>query len=321
MSIYRTLINAASAVILTTATITAIASTNHHGQYIKVPCGKIYVENYGKSKPTVVFLAGYGGEGVYTWRRVAPAISQFAHVVLYDRLDISGANNASDRGRSRINKAWQTKPLTGEQIMQNLQTVLHKLKLKPPYIIVGHSYGGTLAIYFARKYPKQVKSVVLVDATSPQTLRLLQKKRGGHHVLDLPPKNVDYYPEGLGMSDTLDQMKKLPAFPNVPLMVLSATYHYQPKSRQADNFKQSWLAQNNLAKLSPQSQLVWADTGHFIQLQRPWVVIAAVKETIDLNYFHVCKQWSPWNKDACQLIKAGKIKADADFSSPLPNKK
>ncbi|MDF1795372.1 MAG: alpha/beta hydrolase [Coxiellaceae bacterium] len=306
---------------LTLLLISALSITGYaqskHGQYIDVPEGKIYVESYGQAKPTVVFLAGYGGEGVYTWRRVAPTISQFAHVVLYDRVDITSKNNVSDHGRSIIKKGKQTESLTGQQIMQNLQTVLHKLKLPPPYVIVGHSYGGTLAIYFAQQFPKQVQSVVLVDATSPQTLRYLQKKRGGQHVLDLPPKNVDYYPEGLGMAATLDHMKKLPPFPNVPLMVLAATYHYQPKSRQAANFKHSWLAQSNLAKLSPQSQLVWADTGHFIQLQRPWLVISAVKEAIDLKYFHVCKQWSPWNKNACELIKSGKIKADADFSVPL----
>ncbi|MDF1653662.1 MAG: alpha/beta hydrolase [Coxiellaceae bacterium] len=299
--------------------ISSAYANNTNGQYINVPGGKIYVESYGTG-PTVVFLAGYGGEGVYTWRRVAPEISQFAHVVLYDRLDITSKNNPSDHGRSIINKSWQPKPLTGQMIMQNLQTVLHQLKLKPPYVIVGHSYGGTLAIYFARKYSKQVKSVVLIDATAPATLRFLQKKRGGHHVLDLPPKNVDYYPEGLGMADTLDQMQKLPAFPNKPLMVLGSTYHYQPKARQANSFKQSWKEQNQLATLSSQSQLVWADTGHFIQLQRPWLVIAAVKEAIDLKHFHICKQWSPWNKDACQLIQSGKISSDADFSQPLSKK-
>ncbi len=302
--------------LLVTLCIPLAYANKTNGQYVKVPGGKIYVESYGTG-PTVVFLAGYGGEGVYTWRRVAPEISQFAHVVLYDRLDITGQNNQGDHGRSIINKSQRTKPLTGQVIMQNLQTVLHQLKLKPPYVIVGHSYGGTLAIYFARKYPKQVKSVVLVEATSPATLRFLQKKRGGHHVLDLPPKNVDYYPEGLGMAATLDQMLKLPAFPKKPLMVLGATYHYQPKVKQAANFKQSWQAQNNLAALSPQSQLVWAVTGHFIQLQRPWLVISAVKEAINLKYFHICKQWSPWNKNACQLIQSGKISPDADFSQPL----
>ena len=215
-----------------------------------------------------------------------------------------------------MKKRYRDKPLTGKEMTANLQVLLHHYHLNPPYIIVGHSYGGIIAQYFARQYPKQVKSVVFVDATSASLLLTLQKKRHGK-MFDLPPKNVDYYPETLGMPITISNLQKLPPFPNVPIIVIGAMYHYQPKVKQAARFQQSLKLQQSIANLSPQHQIVWADTGHFIEMQMPWVVIAAIKQAIELKHFTMCKQWSTWNPEACEWIKAGKVSPDAAFSAPL----
>ena len=49
--------------------------------------------------------------------------------------------------------------------------LLEKAGEKPPFVLVGHSYGGWLARLFAETYPADVSGMVLVDAGAEDPLR------------------------------------------------------------------------------------------------------------------------------------------------------
>jgi pimeloyl-ACP methyl ester carboxylesterase len=49
--------------------------------------------------------------------------------------------------------------------LTTINALTKQLKLKDP-VIAGHSYGGTLALGYASKYPKETHSIVLVDAAA-----------------------------------------------------------------------------------------------------------------------------------------------------------
>jgi pimeloyl-ACP methyl ester carboxylesterase len=53
---------------------------------------------------------------------------------------------------------------------EEVATLLDKSGEKGPFILVGHSYGGLLALNFARRYPKRVAALVLLDALQPDML-------------------------------------------------------------------------------------------------------------------------------------------------------
>ena len=53
---------------------------------------------------------------------------------------------------------------TIEQTIANLESLLSKLDLKPPYIFVGHSYGGIIGQLFTLKHPDDVSALILVDS-------------------------------------------------------------------------------------------------------------------------------------------------------------
>jgi len=71
--------------------------------------------------------------------------------------------------------------------LETIDALLHKLHVLRP-ILVGHSYGGTIALGFAERYPSEVRGLVLVDAAAagqhPDDFARFQ----AHviHVLELP---------------------------------------------------------------------------------------------------------------------------------------
>jgi pimeloyl-ACP methyl ester carboxylesterase len=55
-----------------------------------------------------------------------------------------------------------------DQQLSTLDALLSRLRLQRP-ILVGHSYGGTIALGFAERYPSEVGGLVLVDAAAAGT--------------------------------------------------------------------------------------------------------------------------------------------------------
>lgn len=52
------------------------------------------------------------------------------------------------------------------QQLSTIDRLLARLRVKPPVILVGHSYGGTLALAYAEREPANVAGLVLVDAAA-----------------------------------------------------------------------------------------------------------------------------------------------------------
>jgi pimeloyl-ACP methyl ester carboxylesterase len=109
------------------------------------------------SRPTVVLEAGAGDFSV-DWSLVQPGVSRFARVCSYDR---AGAG-WSDLG---------PRPRTMHQIVYELHTVLEKAGEKPPYVLVGHSFGGGVVRLYQLKYSADVVGIVLVDAAADNPWR------------------------------------------------------------------------------------------------------------------------------------------------------
>ncbi len=76
---------------------------------------------------------------------VQPGIAQFSRVCSYDR----AGYGSSDPGPM---------PRTSAQIAEDLHTLLQKAGERPPYLLVGHSFGGYHVRVFYGKYPDQVAS-------------------------------------------------------------------------------------------------------------------------------------------------------------------
>ncbi len=108
------------------------------------------VEMGGGDGPTVIFESGIGATS-QNWARIQEAVSEFAHTVSYDRLGLGWSTPAvSERIPSKV--------------VEELRAMLQAAGIAPPYLLVGHSFGGLVVRYFASEYPEEVAGVLLVDA-------------------------------------------------------------------------------------------------------------------------------------------------------------
>jgi pimeloyl-ACP methyl ester carboxylesterase len=111
--------------------------------------------------PIVVFEAG-AASGLDAWSRVLPKVANHAAVVAYDRAGL---------GLSE----WDNEEPTPRHVANRLRRLLEKIGARPPYILVGHSWGGNLARYFAGYHPGDVAGLVFVDAGPIVTESLAQR--------------------------------------------------------------------------------------------------------------------------------------------------
>lgn len=149
---------------------------NHAGQPLPAPGKKVDVGGFrlhfyqtGQTGPTVVLLPGSGDIGL-VWNPVQKQLSDEAIAVSVDYAGLGWSEfGPPDRG------------LTQESY--EVHTLLKTAGLKPPYLLVGHSYGGLLALRLAHDFPGEVSGIVLVDASTPD-LRL-KYREGDQFVWDL----------------------------------------------------------------------------------------------------------------------------------------
>jgi pimeloyl-ACP methyl ester carboxylesterase len=99
--------------------------------------------------PVVVFEAG-SGNSLDVWRPILPQVAPMAPVVAYDRAGLGSS-------------AWDNASPTPRHVTDRLRRVLRQVGAEPPFVLVGASWGGMLARYFASYYPNEVVGLVFVD--------------------------------------------------------------------------------------------------------------------------------------------------------------
>lgn len=103
----------------------------------------------GERQPTVVCEAGLTDWSL-TWSPVLPLLGP-QRACTYDR---AGLGESGERDR----------PPTVEGMVDDLRALLAAAGERPPYLLVGQSFGGVLVARFAARYPDEVTGMVLVDA-------------------------------------------------------------------------------------------------------------------------------------------------------------
>ena len=110
---------------------------------------RIYLLEKGSGEATVLFESGIAATNL-NWFHIQETVSRFAATASYDRGGL-GWSSPSRTARTPSNLAAE------------LHELMREAGIKPPFILVGHSFGGLVMRQFALLYPEEVASIVLVD--------------------------------------------------------------------------------------------------------------------------------------------------------------
>ncbi len=268
------------------------------GQLVDVGGYRMHLDCTGRGSPTVILESGLADTWL-AWYKVQPAISRFTRVCSYDRAGM-GWSDPSPKSRD-------AKTIAGE-----LHTLLHNAKIDPSFVMVGHSLGGFYVRMYANLYPTEVVGMVLIDATHPDQFERLPRevrqfnenflRKLGWKEDTMPfgiPRLMGWCgngpPELRPMLRAIDcrlqpwyehmaeyrawdintaQVRAAGTIGDIPLIVLSED--------PGKNTNDTWSAlQKDLVHLSTNSsQMIAAGSGHLIQIDRPDVVIAAIRKVV-----------------------------------------
>lgn len=232
----------------------------------------------GSGPHTVIFESGLG-DTLTAWNRVQPGVAAgCARTVSYNRAGYLGSDPAET-------------PRDARNIVAELRAALARRHIRPPYVLVGHSLGGLYMQYFARNYPREVVGLVLVDSSEWNERLPLYPRLPAVTGAD-PPRGVAaadssreivlFMPwivrrEIMGSAAAGAEVHSSPPATGLPTIVLSSTLRLKGESAAAQ--AREVRLQNDLAREFPGSEhLRVAGSGHYIQRERPDVVIAAVRK-------------------------------------------
>ncbi len=129
------------------------------GRLVDVGGYRLKINCTGNGSPTVILESGIG-DVLPEWKQVQIRISSFARVCSYDR---------AGYGESEAGPM----PRTSLQIARELHVLLQNAGERPPYILVGHSFGGYNVRVFNGEYPSEVAGMVLADSPQEDQYELL----------------------------------------------------------------------------------------------------------------------------------------------------
>jgi esterase len=119
---------------------------------IRVNGVSLYYEEHGSGAP-IVGLHGAGSSAAF-WVDAASELATRGRVIVYDR-----------RGHSRSERPEPYEP----DVHQNADdaAALIEALAAAPAIVIGRSYGGTVALDLASRYPDRVRALVLLEGDAP----------------------------------------------------------------------------------------------------------------------------------------------------------
>jgi pimeloyl-ACP methyl ester carboxylesterase len=251
------------------ALVLSSCATLPHTTTVQTTAGRHECAQAGSGIPVVVFEAG-AGDGLNTWASVFPEVAKFTTAFAYSRRGYGGG-------------APMLVHRDGASIVAELRTLLAARQLKPPYLLVGHSLGGLYMQLFAKLYPDEVAGVVLVDPTSPdQTARMKEERPANYALLQsMTTLNALHTvsAEVRGMTATSQQWHAAGGFPQRPMILLSANRAAALDGADFPAFIQRLQA--SVVSDWPGAEQRFIDSHHYIQRERPEVVIAAIREVFD----------------------------------------
>jgi hypothetical protein len=176
-------------------------------------------------------------------------------------------------------------PRTAGEIVSDLHQLLQTADLAGPYVLVGHSAGGFFVQLYGRRYPDEVVGVVALNAV-PHAHPWLERVLPRFNKEERKEELAFYRGENDEQIDWLastKELKKAPPPPPVPFENIISTElqcegeseeYPGPCLKSYDIYEEG---EREVAQQWPEGSYRQVDAYHEIYLEKPGVVIDAVK--------------------------------------------
>lgn len=303
-----------------------------NGSLIDAGSCRLHFNQQGAGTPAVIFESGIAATAL-SWSYVQPLVAKFTRALSYDRAGLGASTSCSI-------------PRTIDQFAREFNALLMSAAIPPPYILVGHSFGGLLVRAYASLLPESVAGIVMIDpvslehwasASDRELQRLAHGVRLSHRgaflarlgivrlalwllatggrrlpqliarasagkgtpaidrlmgeVRKLPPEVWPqlrtYWSRSktfLSMADHLESLPAnaraalhMPVPPKIPLTILSAATASPAELEE----REAWARHSNRGR-----HIRLENCGHWLHLELPEAVTAAIKDLVDLGRNH-----------------------------------
>lgn len=133
------------------------------GRLVSIGSHRLHLLCAGHGSPAVVFDAALGASSL-SWSLVHPQIARITQACVYDRAGFGWSEGGP-------------LPRTAGRIADELRSLLRQAGIPPPYLLVGHSFGGLVMRLFAARHPDDVAGLVLIEPAIPDEWVVLSPEK------------------------------------------------------------------------------------------------------------------------------------------------
>lgn len=250
-------LSASAGALASTASIDTIAGRQVESLTIKNPNAKAHIVFENGLRATV--------DG---WDKVIDSLAPEASIFAYNR---PGYGNSEKTDT----------PRDGGTVVEELRQALKQKGLAPPYILVGHSLGGLYMQLFAKRYPQEVRGLVLVDPVLPGVVKKSEDfplwTRGAKRLFFSSTVNKEIE----AIHQTSEQVLSLASIDDKPIVMLIN----KPKGSTAVGvdfgaFNQDQKTKDAVKEMYPKARRIVLDSDHQMQRQNPVELVDAIKKVI-----------------------------------------
>lgn len=185
-------------------------------RFVEIDGHKQHILDKGEGSPVVIFINGAGAD-LKDFDAVQSELADYTRTLSYDRAGI-GLSEELDNER------------TVDHLADELQKILDKENIHPPYILVGHELGAFIVRWFTHAYPNQVAGIVIIDPAyegfmdTLRNTRSAEQRRRMKDMVDLGivnmPKATRKELEHLKKDEALMRSTKLPT--TIPITLITS---------------------------------------------------------------------------------------------------
>lgn len=243
------------------------------GKWADVGNKRLFYYCMGTGSPLVVLETGLGSTSE-DYHQVMPLVAGFTRVMCYDRAGL-GSSTASN------------KVVTCQTAVNDLRGLLLAAQLPPPYILVGHSWGGLNMRLFASQFPDEVAGMIMLDAVHEDRYErfaevLSPELRHRMMAAFQDPQRND---EQVDRVESIRQIKAARKHFDFPITVITRGLPDEaapPWPVEAMQKIEVDLQTKFLSMSEKNKQVVAENSHHFIQCDQPRLVVKMIREMVQL---------------------------------------